>query len=176
MLRVILLQVLLFLQFILPVLADGLSDLELRGAGALRYLGIFKVYDASLYTDDVSKNKNVLAADCSRCLELIYAMDLSAEDIIEASDAILKKQHDKMTLEGVQTELTLLYRSYEDVQEGDIYTLCYDANTQNTTVLLNNKLILRVPSPEFAAIYFGIWLLDHDAIDDHLRQKLLSGG
>lgn len=173
MIRALLLQILLLFNVMVPALADEPAGLELRGTGQIRYLGIFKVYDAYLYADF---NKDVLSPGCSRCLRLDYAMGLSAQDIIDASEVILKKQHDKATLDAVKAELAQLYRNYKDVKEGDTYVLCYNARTGETSVTLNNILLVQITSPEFAAIYFGIWLRDRNPIDDGLRQKLLSGG
>ncbi len=160
--------------FISTSLAEVPAGLELRGKGEIRYLGIFKVYEAYLYTDSMHQDKDVLSAMCSRCLKIEYAMGLSAKDIIEASEVVLQRQHEKSTLAGVKAELELLYQKYKDVREGDIYTLCYDSHSQKTSVILNKNLLVQISSPDFAAIYFGIWLLEKNALDDRLRRKLLS--
>lgn len=175
MFRALLLQGFFIITFCISAsLADVPAGLELRGKGEIRYLGIFKVYEAYLYTDSIHQDKDVLSAKCSRCLKIDYAMDLSAKDIIEASEVVLQRQHDKSTLTGVKTELELLYQKYKDVKQGDIYTLCYDSQSQKTSVILNNTLLVQISSPDFAAIYFGIWLLEKNALDDRLRKKLLS--
>ena len=174
MIRTLFTQILVSVLLLTVAQANSLDDLELRGKGAIRYLGIFKVYDAYLYTDSERSDKDVLSADCSRCLKIDYAMDLSANDIIEASEVVLHKQHEKSTLAGVRSELELLYRKYKDVRDGDSYTLCYFSETQTTTVVFNKTLLVEIPSPAFAAIYFGIWLFEKNAIDEGLRRQLLS--
>lgn len=174
MLRALFIDIFFIVFSIIPARADVPIGLELRGKGEIRYLGIFKVYDAYLYTDAVHKDKDVLSATCSRCLKIDYAMGLSATDIIEASEAVLKRQHEKSSLAEVQSQLELLYKNYKDVKEGDIYTLCYDSITQKTTVILNDTILVKIPSSDFAAIYFGIWLFEKNAIDERLRRQLLS--
>jgi hypothetical protein len=151
------------------------DDYLFKGSGIVYYLGIFKVYNATLYTESDARLEDVLSADCSRCLELDYAVDLKVENFIEAADIILARQLDEKNLNILRPELDQLNASYRDVREGDRYLLCYDSETQTTRLLLNGNLLVEIPSAEFATAYFGIWLGDKKAIDTDLRSKLLAG-
>jgi len=151
------------------------SGLKLAGTGEVYYLGIFKVYEASLYASPDRSPDDILAADSSRCLQLDYAVELSPENFIEAADTILSRQHDQKAIDSVRRELDLLNASYREVKENDRYQLCYDAETRSTSLLLNGTRLVHIPSARFAEIYFGIWLGKTSPLDEDLRVDLLSG-
>lgn len=69
----------------------------------------------------------------------------------------------------------MLHNAYQDVQKGDSYYLCYDAQQHQTTLTLNDTKLVTVPSAEFAKVYFGIWLGEIKPIDERLRERLLRG-
>lgn len=144
------------------------------GEGQVRYLGFIKVYDAQLYTPPDVTRKNLLGAASSRCLQLNYNVSLSAENFIEAADTILAKQHSKEALDAVHGEISQLHTSYQKVEEGDTYTLCYDAERQETELRLNHKLLVTIASATFAEYYFGIWLGEKDPLSDDLRNDLIQ--
>jgi hypothetical protein len=156
-------------------LAATPSDLKFRGSGEIRYMGIFKVYDAQLFTDPSASVEDVLAPTCSRCLQLDYTTGLSIGQFIGAAETILKQQHSEQTLAAVRPQINLLHQNYKSVKEGDRYTLCYDSVNRVTSLRLNDTLLVNVPTPEFATVYFGIWLGEKNAIDPRLRTQLLSG-
>ncbi|THB72050.1 MAG: hypothetical protein D6B25_17535 [Desulfobulbaceae bacterium] len=147
----------------------------LRGSGEVRYLGFIKVYDALLYTDENVTRTTLLDGSSSRCLELVYDVDLTVENFIEAAETVLSDQHDQATLDAIQTEIDLLHANYQEVRDGDNYTLCYDGRSQQTQLTLNGELLVSVPSAAFAEIYFGIWLNETEPLSESLLRKLLAG-
>jgi hypothetical protein len=86
----------------------------------------------------------------------------------------LARQHAPETLERVKSELERLHNAYREVGEGDSYSLCYDAETQTTTLSMNQEELISIASPEFAEIYFGIWLGSNGPLDEGLRNQLLT--
>ena len=148
---------------------------KLSGSGEIRYLGFIKVYDAALFTPESVSRQKLLDAESSRCLQLLYDVDLKADDFVEAATIVLSEQHDEQTLASVQPEIELLHRNYQAVTEGDSYTLCYDAGTQQTRLALNNDVLITIQSAEFAEIYFGIWLGEKNPLSNKLRGKLVAG-
>lgn len=151
------------------------ENMVLRGTGEVRYLGFIKVYDASLYTEENVRRATLLAGSSSRCLELVYDVDLTVENFIEAAETVLSEQHDQATLDKVQAEIDLLHANYQEVRDGDNYTLCYDGKLQQTQLTLNGTLLVSVPSAAFAEIYFGIWLKEEKPLSESLLKKLLVG-
>lgn len=151
-----------------------IPTMEQVGHGQGRYLGMIKVYDATLLVDPNDRNLPILHADASRCLELRYHVSLTSGDFIAAADTILKKQQPKETLAQVQRELDTLHRHYRDVKPGDSYSLCYQAAQRKTSLSLNGTELVSVISAEFAEVYFGIWLNAANPIDAALQRQLLS--
>jgi len=151
------------------------QELSLSGTGEIHYLGFIKVYDATLFAPPDAMRDNVLADDCSRCLKLDYAVNLSVDNFIEAAETVLKKQHNETILTSIKPQLDLLHQNYRDVKKNDSYTLCYDAAGQQTSLVLNGNTLVTIPSTQFAAIYFGIWLGKENPIDQNLRSQLLAG-
>jgi hypothetical protein len=150
------------------------AGLQLQGRGEARYLGVIKVYDAVLYSPAGVTAERMLDSDISRCLDLKYAVSLKVEDFIRGADTVLARQYDEAELDQVRAEIDALHRSYRTVAKGDRYTLCYDAATTETTLLLNGQELVRIASADFARVYFGIWLGPEAPLDKKLRDRLLA--
>ncbi len=168
-------KIIVILFLIAPVAAFGsISGLELHGAGEFRYLGFIKVYDAELYVQDPVAAEEILDGKTSRCLNLRYSVALKADDFRKSAVKILSRQHAPEKLERVKTEIERLHNAYREVGAGDSYSLCYDAESQTTTLSLNRQELVSIVSPEFAEVYFGIWLGDNEPLDEGLRKQLLT--
>ena len=155
-------------------LGNYLPDLERTGEGTIRWMGIFKVYDAALYTSKNLQAETILADNISKCLVLNYDLDLSANDIIKGANVVLERQNSAETLLNLKEYIDILHNNYTDVKSGDSYTLCYDADSQLTTLLYNNAEVVKIDSPEFARLYFAIWLGEQEPISSSLRTELLG--
>ena len=168
-------NIIVFLIFITPAAAFGsLSGLEKHGTGEFRYLGFIKVYEAELYVQTPAAAEEILDGKTSRCLKLQYSVALKADDFRKSAIKILSRQHSPETLERVKSEIERLHNAYREVGEGDSYSLCYDAENQTTTLSLNQQELVSIASPEFAEIYFGIWLGENEPLDEELRKQLLT--
>lgn len=154
--------------------AAQLEKMQLKGEGDVNFLGFIKVYDAYLYTDEMSTTKDFLAPEISKCLKLEYDVSLTKENFIEGANTVLLRQHSKTTIDTFNYELNELHKSYQPVAEGDIYTLCYDAASAVTTLSLNGLKLTEINSKEFSRLYFGIWLGSNQPIDEDLRNDLLN--
>jgi hypothetical protein len=160
----------------LPAVGSILTGLEASGSGTIRYLGFIKVYEATLFAPREANVGELLTPDCSRCLSLDYMVDVSVENFVEAAETILAQQHDPVRLAAVRKHIDLLHASYVDVGKNDNYTLCYDAMTRDTTLYLNGKRRVLIPSAaDFSEIYFGIWLSEESPLDKNLRASLVAG-
>jgi hypothetical protein len=161
-------------QFSLAKVNNILPGLEKTGTGTVKYLGIFKVYDAELYTPPELQLNAILNEETSRCLVLHYDLELSAGDIIKGANAVLKRQNSQEILDKASKHIETLHNSYTSVQSGDSYTLCYDSTTNSTHLLFNDEEVVSIDSTDFARIYFGIWLGSREPISDSLRDNLLA--
>lgn len=167
--------IMFFLVMFLPAGAFGsIVGLELHGKGEFRYLGFIKVYDAALYLQNPAATDEILDAGTSRCLKLDYTVPLRADDFKMGAFKILSRQHTPEKLASVNFEIERLHNAYRDVREGDSYSLCYDASRQTTTLVLNQQELVTIASPDFAEIYFGIWLSPENPMDEDLRNQLLK--
>lgn len=154
--------------------AAQIEKMLLKGQGEIKFLGFIKVYDAYLYASHTVTEQNFLAPEISKCLKIEYDVAFTKEDFIEGANTVLLQQHSKEKVESLQFEIEQLHNSYQPVSEGDTYTLCYDANSAKTTLSLNSKALTTITSEEFSTLYFGIWLGEHNPIDEALRDNLLS--
>jgi hypothetical protein len=156
--------------------AEALVDpANLRGQGQVRYLGFIKVYDASLYTENTTAGNDILDPDVSKCLELKYHVSLTPENFIEGADTVMSRQHPAEYLDSIREEITLLHKAYQPVEEGDIYLLCYQAESRTTTLSLNDKELVAIQSAPFSSAYFGIWLGQNEPLDEDLQKDLING-
>ncbi|MBN1956859.1 MAG: chalcone isomerase family protein [Desulfuromonadales bacterium] len=144
------------------------------GTGSVSYLGMIKVYDATLYAAKTSTAAAVQAAETDYCLALDYAVDLTRDKFILAANRILEKQWPPGELEQIREHIDQLHASYRDVRKGDRYVLCYEAKTQNLSLILNEQTLTKIPSRHFASLYTGIWLNDREPIDEKLQVNLLK--
>ncbi len=160
-----------------PVFGHGAASttgLEKIGTGEAYYLRFIKVYQATLYADR-SERADILSPAASKCLQLEYAVGVGRRDFIKAAETVLARQHSARQLAEIQHDLAQLHRSYQDVAEGDRYTLCYSGRSRQLTLSLNGTPRATIASPDLATAYFGIWLGAEDPLDESLRQDLLVG-
>ena len=178
MLRTSLYNLLLLIIIVSPVAASGTvipEDLRPLGEGEAYYLKFIKVYDATLFGSSNSGQNSILSRDVSKCLHLEYAVDVKGKDFIKAAQTVLNRQFSEEQLLQVKQDIDALHQGYLDVKSGDTYTLCYDSRISETTLSLNGDTLVSIDSPEFAEIYFSIWLGENRPLDNKLRNDLLTG-
>lgn len=161
---------------ILVVPINGFSEnaLQLIGKGEVKYLRFIKVYEAELYVADSQNKVDILSPDVTKCLQLTYAVSLVPENFVEGAETILQRQHSPSYLDTFSAQIKRLHNAYQPVEEGDQYQLCYSAEDTTTRLILNNKELAAIDSPEFSSLYFGIWLYENSPIDSTLRKNLLG--
>lgn len=171
-------SLLLFILLFFPFRTGGgtvPADLHMLGQGEAYYLKFIKVYNATLYSNEHVEVDMILTDKVSKCLELLYAVDIDKEDFVEAANTVLQKQFSKERLATAREDIDILHQGYLDVEAGDSYTLCYDSRVAKTTLTHNGNVLVSINSPKFAQIYFSIWLGKDDPLDDELRVDLLAG-
>lgn len=139
-----------------PTFTSGEITLERKGISKLVVGYVFQVYVAALYQEPGAGPADALN-DQPRHLEIEYLRDLSKDDFLGAAEDMLAKQHDRATIESIRTGISQINQLYRDVKKGDRYALTYRPGS-GTELLFNGQPMGIIPGPEFARIYFTIWL------------------
>lgn len=151
-----------------------IEQMSLVGKGNVYYLGFIKVYDAFLFADPTINVENILEPSISKCLKLEYDVTLTPENFIEGANKVLARQHSTEKLNSLSDEIKILHDSYQGVEKGDNYELCYDADSEVTTLALNGTVLSTIDSALFSSLYFGIWLKPENPLDKKLQRSLVS--
>ena len=160
---------------VMPAAAVGLVDTMTKVAnGNARYMGFIKVYDAHLYVPEELDHERILSSEVSKCLKLDYAVGLKPEDLIKGANLVLERQHPVEHLERIRPHVEELHNAYRAVDKGDSYTLCYDAESELTTLTLNTEELVAIESDEFSSAYFGIWLSPNKPLSSTLQKQLVK--
>lgn len=161
--------------FVLPAAAIGLVDsMTLVAKGNARYMGFIKVYDAQLYVPEKVDHDRILSTEVSKCLKLDYDVGLKPKDLIKGANIVLERQHTEEHLERLKPYVEELHKAYRAVDKGDSYTLCYDAESELTTLSLNAEQLVAIQSDEFSSAYFGIWLSPDKPLSSALQKQLAT--
>jgi hypothetical protein len=160
---------------VLPAAAVGLVDsMTLVAKGNAHYMGFIKVYDAQLYVPEKVDHDRILSTEVSKCLKLNYDVGLKPKDLIKGANIVLERQHPQEDLERIRPYVDELHNAYRAVDKGDSYTLCYDAESELTTLSLNADELVAIQSDEFSSAYFGIWLSPHKPLSSALQKQLVT--
>lgn len=159
----------------IPGLSSAAIDrMVMIGTGDVYYLGFIKVYDAHLYAENETDAGHILNPEVSKCLKLTYDVKLEPEDFVTGADTVLKRQHAPEYLEMLKPHIDELHDAYQGVEKGDSYLLCYEAETRQTSLMLNDQTIAVIESEPFSTAYFGIWLSADQPLSDSLQKKLVQ--
>jgi len=151
----------------------GEAQLQLRGAGLLRYRTIIKAYVAALYLEESMRSAQVLGENARR-LEIEYFWSIRAEQFVKATVDGISRNVDAATLESLEASIATFNAFYEDVEPGDRYSITYLPG-RGTELALNGEAKGVVEGADFAAALFAIWL-GPNPLDEKLRRKLLAQG
>jgi hypothetical protein len=152
-------------------LASGHPQLpgsRLQGQATLRYWGL-RVYQARLWTPPDFRPER--ATDQPLALELQYLLDLGGKAIAERS---LQEMRRAASIEPAQAErwLAAMQRLFPDVKSGERLTGVLQPG-KGVRFWHNDRLVGEVPDPEFARLFFGIWLAPTTSEPD-MRLALLG--
>ena len=162
------------LLFTISLVEAKADNLTAYSSGEVYYLGLIKVYDATLFIDEQAESLDMLSPLVSKCLELDYNVSLQPEDFIRSAEKVLSRQLASQDLKRLEPYIDRIHSSYKPVEKGDRYRLCYEAGLERTELSLNDEKLAAVSSKEFSSAYFGIWLKPDNPLDESLQQELLS--
>ncbi len=148
--------------------AATLPGARLVGSGRLRFLGL-RIYDARLWAGAASVGADWAAVPLA--LELEYARELKGELIAERSLAEMRRQAE-IAAETANRWLVAMKQSFPDVKAGDRITGLLLPG-QGARFFCNGRACGDLPEPEFARLFFGIWLSPRSS-EPALREALLG--
>lgn len=144
-------------------LFTGNLNLQKYGSGEFRRFG-FLVYEAQLWAGSNPAEPPI-------ALQLTYKRDIKGAKIVAASvDQMRALGADEQRL-GIWA--AAMGRIFPDVKSGDQIVGIYRLGA--AVFLYNNREIGQVNDPEFARLFFGIWL-DPRTSEPGLRERLLQPG
>ena len=151
-----------------PEVAAELPEARWRGAVVLRFLGL-QIYDLRLWSANAVTGDG---AGQPLALELQYARGLSGARIAQRSIDEMKRIG---PLTDAQSErwLAAMTRLFPDVTAGDRLT-GVQVPGKGARFFFNGQLRGEVAEPEFARLFFGIWLSPKTS-EPALRTQLLAG-
>jgi hypothetical protein len=141
--------------------------LQKYGSGELRRFG-FLIYEAQLWGDATNTTN---PAQPPMALQLTYKREIAGKKIVEASvDQMRALGANQSQLDAWSVAMS---RIFPDVKPGDQLIGIYRPGS--ATFIYNNREIGEVRDPDFARMFFGIWL-DPRTSEPKLREKLLRSG
>ena len=134
-------------------LQDVLPLARLIGQARLSVWG-FKIYDARLWSPPGLNAGNF--ASQPMALDLAYLRDFTAADIVERS---LKEMRRSASVSAAQAQrwTTEMLRVFPDVKSGDRVLFLHRPGI-SVSFWLNGRPVGEIADPEFARLFFGIWL------------------
>ena len=134
-------------------LEDVLPLARLVGQARLSVWG-FKIYDARLWSPPGLNPRNFASQPLA--LELAYLRDFTAADIVERS---LKEMRRSASLSAAQAQqwTAEMLRVFPDVKAGDRVLFLHRPGI-SASFWLNGRPVGEIADPEFARLFFGIWL------------------
>jgi hypothetical protein len=134
-------------------LQDVLPLARLIGQARLSVWG-FKIYDARLWSPPGLNPRNFASQPLA--LELAYLRDFTAADIVERS---LKEMRRSASLSAAQAQqwTAEMLRVFPDVKAGDRVLFLHRPGI-SASFWHNGRPVGEIADPEFARLFFGIWL------------------
>lgn len=149
-------------------LRTALPSAVLSGQATMTFWGL-KVYRASLW---VTPGFMPRAYDQSAfALELAYLRDLKGADIARRSITEMRRQGPIETAREARWE-TRMRELFPDVKPGDSITGVSQPG-RGALFLSNGRVLGEIADPEFARLFFGIWLAPQTS-EPQLRRDLLA--
>jgi hypothetical protein len=147
------------------------TNLELRGVGLLKYLGLFKAYAGALYLEEGISAEDALT-DKAKRIEVEYLRPFKGEDFGPATVEMMRKNVDPSTLERLSDQIAYHNSLYEDVGPGDRYALTYIPGI-GTELSLNGETKGVIAGAEFATALFSIWI-GTEPIDEGFKRQIMG--
>ena len=147
------------------------TDLELKGVGLLRYLGLIKAYAGAFYLEEGIPVDEELSDNAKR-IEVEYFRSFQGKDFGPATVKMMEKNVDKETIARLRAQIDYHNSLYEDIKPGDRYALTYIPG-RGTELALNGEPKGIIEGSEFALALFSIWI-GNRPIDESFKRQILG--
>lgn len=151
-----------------PELSRELPGAQLQGQGRLTFLGLH-LYDARLWSGQAPVSAGWPSVPMA--LELVYARSIKGSQIAERSLKEMKRLSDTPPTRAAEW-LSGMKQLFPDVKKGDQITGLHLPGI-GARFFVNGQLKGDLRDPEFARLFFGIWLSDKTP-EPALRDALLG--
>jgi hypothetical protein len=145
-----------------------LAQLRLAGTTRYAYWG-FDIYQASLWVEPGFRSTDTGRSRFA--LELVYLRSFKGRDIARRSIEEMRRVGEFSEAQG-EAWLQAMQAAFPDVAAGDRLTGIHLPG-QGARFLANGRLTRAVNDPEFARLFFGIWLSDKSP-EQQMRLALLG--
>ncbi len=152
------------------ITVDG-RELSLHGIGLLKWKYLVKVYLVGLYKPGNVPVEKVLE-DIPKRLEYYFFVDMKASDFQDTGFQLMARNVGEEKAKSLLEELEALNSLYQDVKEGQRYTLTYLPG-KGVEMALDDEVLGLVQGAEFAGAYFSIWL-GPDPVSKSLQEGIFD--
>ena len=153
------------------VIIQDQRKLERTGTATLRYMRVFKVYNAAFYLESGASVDEVLG-DKAKRFEVSYLRSFNGDDFGGATYQALGKSIPSAEIERLRPRIDYHNSLYESVQPGDRYAVTYIPG-KGTELARNGRVVGVIEGADFAAALFSIWV-GENPIDRKFRKELLG--
>lgn len=161
------------------VLASGVPELVLNGAGVRHKFVFVKVYIGSLYLTQKKNDNEAIFADPGpkRVSMHILSSEVTAQDLISSMNnalAVNLSPHELALIEKRIRDLNNMMSSLKAINKGSVVHLDYVPEV-GTRVIVNGQERITIPGEDFFRAMLHIWI-GNKPVDGRLRDAMLGKG
>jgi hypothetical protein len=163
------------------VLAKGVPELVLNGAGVRHKFAFIKIYIGSLYLAQKKNDNDAIFADTGpkRVSMHILSSEVTAQDLISSMNNALAANlspHELALIEKRIRDLNTVMSSLKAINKGSVVHLDYLPDV-GTRVIVDSQERITIPGADFFSAMLHIWI-GNKPVDGRLRDAMLgkSGG
>jgi hypothetical protein len=161
------------------VLAKGVQELVLNGAGVRHKFAFIKVYIGSLYLTQKKNDNEAIFADPGpkRVSMNILSSEVTAQDLISSMNNALAANlspHELALLEKRIRDLNMVMSSLKAINKGSVVNLDFLPDV-GTRVIVDGQERITIPGEDFFRAMLHIWI-GNKPVDGRLRDAMLGKG
>jgi hypothetical protein len=161
------------------VLASGVPELVLNGAGVRHKFAFIKVYIGSLYLTQRKNDNEAIFADPGpkRVSMNILSSEVTAQDLISSMNnalAVNLSPHELALIEKRIRDLNTMMSTVKAINKGSVVHLDYLPDV-GTRVIVDGQERITIPGEDFFRAMLHIWI-GNKPVDGRLRDAMLGKG